>query len=178
MNELKTTTELDASIQATDLTAITNLTSAMINVSDAVVTNTTVTVNATPNQAVFATSNGIDWQKEARIQMMAECAYNVNRAYCQAIGDTSIAPWKDALSQTKEGYIKDVRSRLDNPLSPAGQHSLWMEHKIADGWKYGAIKDDENRLHPAMVAYDDLPQEQKVKDFLFQAVIDSLKGMK
>jgi hypothetical protein len=49
-----------------------------------------------------------------------------------------------------------------------------MEHKEKYGWVYGEVKDAEKKTHPCMVPYEKLPIEQRVKDYLFKAVIDSI----
>lgn len=43
-------------------------------------------------------------------------------------------------------------------------HEVWSENRIKDGWKYGERRDDEARLHPCLVPYDELPEEEKEYD--------------
>ena len=60
------------------------------------------------------------------------------------------------------------------PVSaPSASHESWLVEKRAAGWKYGPVKDAEAWTHPCVVPYDDLPQEQRAKDYLFQAVVRS-----
>jgi hypothetical protein len=53
-----------------------------------------------------------------------------------------------------------------------------MDQKIGDGWSYGKFKDPVARKHPCLVSYDLLPQEQKMKDHLFLAVVKALLPFK
>lgn len=50
-----------------------------------------------------------------------------------------------------------------------------MKEKIEDGWVYGDEKDTEKKTHPCLVPYEELPEFQKKKDALFQAIVDALK---
>ena len=43
--------------------------------------------------------------------------------------------------------------------------------KIADGWVYGKIKDAELKTHPCCVPYEQLPVEQRAKDYIFRAIV-------
>jgi hypothetical protein len=44
------------------------------------------------------------------------------------------------------------------------EHDRWMRDRIADGWSYGAERDDERKLHPSLVAYEDLSEDEREKD--------------
>jgi hypothetical protein len=46
----------------------------------------------------------------------------------------------------------------------------------SDLWKYGAIKRPEVLEHPCLVAWKDLPEEQRTKDELFLAIVRVLAG--
>ena len=50
-----------------------------------------------------------------------------------------------------------------------------MAEKEREGGKYGPVKDVEKREHPCFVAYDDLPQEHRVKDYLFTATVAAVR---
>jgi len=47
--------------------------------------------------------------------------------------------------------------------------------KKEQGWKLGPVKDLEKKEHPCFCPYGDLPLEQRVKDFLFAAIVETLK---
>ena len=50
-----------------------------------------------------------------------------------------------------------------------------MREKLNNGWVYGDEKNADKKEHPCMVLYNDLPEEQRMKDKLFKAVVDSFK---
>lgn len=54
-----------------------------------------------------------------------------------------------------------------NPLLEAmakNVHEIWAKERIQQGWKYGSKRDDNQKLHPCLIAYEDLPEEEKVFD--------------
>lgn len=54
-----------------------------------------------------------------------------------------------------------------NPLLEAmakNVHEIWAKERIAQGWTYGAKRDDTLKHHPCLVPYEDLPEEEKVYD--------------
>ena len=43
-------------------------------------------------------------------------------------------------------------------------HDLWAAQRLAQGWRYGPHRDDAKKLHPCLVAYDQLPDSEKEYD--------------
>lgn len=114
--------------------------------------------------------NGLDVIDIARV------TYEVNRAYCQSIGDNSFSEWGDAPDWQKSTNIRGVEFHIQNPsASPSASHESWLKQKEEEGWKYGPVKNPETKEHPCFVPYDQLPQEQRAKDYLFRQVVHSLK---
>ncbi len=110
-----------------------------------------------------------------KVEEIARVCHEVNRSYCTAIGDLSQAAWDDSPEWQRQSAINGVVFTLDHPdAKPSASHESWLAEKDRDGWKYGTIKDPEKKEHPCCVPYDDLPTEQKVKDYLFQAVVRAL----
>lgn len=106
---------------------------------------------------------------------IARVAHEINRAYCEALGDTSQPLWRDTPKWQKQSAVNGVVFHSDNPGAlPEESHENWMAHKLHDGWKYGPVKDAQKKEHPQLVLYTHLPVEQKAKDYLFRAVVRSL----
>lgn len=105
-----------------------------------------------------------------KIILLAQIAHEANLAYCRSIDDYSQPHWRDAPDWQKESAIQGVSGVLDG-ITPAQSHQNWMEHRAAEGWTYGEVKDVENKKHPCMVPYENLPAEQQLKDHLYGAVI-------
>ena len=43
-------------------------------------------------------------------------------------------------------------------------HEVWSAGRMADGWKYGAKRDDAEKTHPCLVPYEELPESEKEYD--------------
>ena len=109
------------------------------------------------------------------VEQIARLCHEVNRAYCQSIGDDSQPAWEAAPNWQRESAINGVRFHLENDVTPEQSHENWMREKAAAGWTYGPVKDPEKKQHPCMVPYAELPLEQRTKDYLFKAVVDTVK---
>ena len=107
----------------------------------------------------------------------AMVAHETTRAWCVVNGDETQPIWKNAASWQQESAIQAVTFHTDNPdASVSSSHYNWMAFKIADGWEYGVTKepDDNPPTHPCIVAFEDLPKHQQVKDALFQSVVHAI----
>lgn len=54
-----------------------------------------------------------------------------------------------------------------NPLLEAmakNVHEVWAQTRIAQGWQYGPKRNDTEKLHPMLIPYEDLPEEEMVYD--------------
>lgn len=107
---------------------------------------------------------------ERVIEACARAAYEVNRAYCLALGDDSQPPWESAA----EWQTTSVRNGVVGALAgntPEESHQAWLAEKGATGWKYGPVKDVEKREHPCFLPYVELPAAQRTKDTLFVGTV-------
>lgn len=103
---------------------------------------------------------------------VARLAHEVNRAYCVATGDTSQIAWEEAPDWQRHSAVNGVDFLRANPnAGPEASHENWMREKIRNGWVYGEIKNPDAKTHPCLVPFGDLPQSQRVKDFLFHAIV-------
>jgi hypothetical protein len=107
---------------------------------------------------------------------LARAAHEINRAYCAALGDMTTPSWEDAEQSQRDSILAGVDMHLANPdTTPEESHTAWFIAKQADGWVYAEVKDAAAKQHPCMVPYDELPRTQRVKDYLFSAVVRTLK---
>lgn len=105
---------------------------------------------------------------------VARACHEVNRAYCQALGDSSQPAWEDAPDWQKDSAMLGVELHMSGDHGPEASHASWMAQKVADGWVYGETKDPEKKTHPCLVPFEQLPKEQQAKDYLFRAVVLAL----
>lgn len=109
------------------------------------------------------------------VELAARLAHEANRAYCRSIGDTSQPAWDDAPEWQQTSAKMGVLHRLENPdAAPEDSHKSWLAVKEAEGWIWGPVKDPELKQHPCMVPYEQLPSEQRAKDYIFLAVTGTL----
>lgn len=115
--------------------------------------------------------------RKAQVEWVAEVCHQVNKAYCEALGDLTQVEWRLAPQWQKDSAVKGVELHFDNPDStPADSHKSWMAEKEAAGWVYGEVKDPDAKppTHPCLVPFEKLPKEQQAKDFIFRAVVKAL----
>lgn len=106
---------------------------------------------------------------------IAQVCHEANRAYCFVTGDASQKSWEEAEQWQRDSAVKGVEFAIANPSAPpSAQHESWVAQKVADGWKYGPVKDPEKKEHPCIIPYDGLPEFQQRKDSLFRAVVAAL----
>ena len=112
------------------------------------------------------------------VQQIGRVAHECNRAYCLSIGDTSQPSWDRAPEWQRVSAMKGVQFHwhsLERGIkpSPSASHESWLEEKRRDGWIWGAVKDPLKREHPCFVPYEELPSQQKMKDYLFASVVEA-----
>lgn len=132
------------------------------------------------NEVQETTQEMKDAQKQqdqfiAIVQIIASVAHGLNKRYCESLGDNSIPTWEEAPDWMVQSAIDGVGFHLMNPdATPDQSHKNWMAQKTRDGWVYGKEKNPELKMHPCMVKYDELPQHQRSKDYIFSATVHEL----
>lgn len=106
---------------------------------------------------------------------VAKVCHEVNKAYCESLGDMSQVEWDHAPEWQKDSALQGVKFHLSGDYGPEASHESWMKQKVNEGWVYGEVKDPEVKTHPCIVPFDQLPKEQQAKDFIFRQVVHSLK---
>lgn len=110
------------------------------------------------------------------IEQIAKICHDTNKSFCETIRDFSQPAWVDAPQWQKDSAIAGVKYHLENPdAGPEDSHNSWLKVKYAEGWIWGEVKDPENKIHPCMVPYSELPLDQKLKDYLFIAICEIFK---
>lgn len=108
------------------------------------------------------------------IEQVAKIAHNTCMEYALAIGEVMLE-WEAAPTWQKESCINGVKFHLAHPhAGPDASHNNWLEHKRADGWVWGPVKDTDKKEHPCFLPYAQLPDSQKVKDWLFKGVVTAI----
>lgn len=110
---------------------------------------------------------------------VAKICHEANKAYCQGLGDHSQPAWPIAPEWQRESAVKGVEFhlaalRIGAKPTPSASHESWMEEKRLDGWRWGEVKDPIAKTHPCFLPYDELPAEQRGKDYVFSAIVEAV----
>lgn len=113
------------------------------------------------------------------IEQTARICHEANRAYCQTLGDNSQPAWEDAPQWQRSSAIKGVEFHVAHLAagtepSPSASHDSWLNQKRDGGWRYGPVKDAEKKEHPCFLPYEKLPIDQRLKDYIFAAIVKAV----
>lgn len=109
---------------------------------------------------------------------IARVCHEANRAVQVIQGDPSIPvspPWDELDEETRQSAIDGVHNALGG-ANAEQSHENWCAFKRERGWVYGPVKDEQKKEHPLLVPYSELPEEQRLKDHLFGAIVRVLGG--
>jgi hypothetical protein len=109
------------------------------------------------------------------IELIARVCHEVNRVYCDIIGDTPLPPWTDLPIALQGSTLRGVDYVITHPEDTAAeQHAEWMRERLAAGWVHGDVKDSVAKTHPNLVPYEQLSAQQQAKDALFRGVVTAM----
>lgn len=106
------------------------------------------------------------------------------------LDNPSMVPWEELpehLRDSNRGAVEHIRAKLDAvgcdvtitndwdvqpfefsseelELMARMEHERWVEEKLREGWRYGPKRDDTKKIHPSLVPWSELSQEEKDKD--------------
>lgn len=75
----------------------------------------------------------------------------MNKQYTPSPADTSKIELPAELQPLIEEMAKNV-------------HEVWAQNRMAEGWTYGPVRNDDMKQTPCMVPYDELPDSEKEYD--------------
>jgi len=74
--------------------------------------------------------------------------------------------------KTDDIILRDEILALSELLAK-NTHEVWAQGRISDGWRYGEKRDDREKLHPCLVAYEELSEAEK--DYDRNTALETLK---
>jgi hypothetical protein len=114
-------------------------------------------------------------EMNAWVVLTARVCHEANRAIQLNIDADQAAPkWDMASHEQKKSMVEGVIKAI-NGATPEELHESWCDFKVKEGWKFGNEKSFENKTHPCLVPYNQLPPEQKLKDFVFSEIVQAFK---
>jgi hypothetical protein len=111
-----------------------------------------------------------------KVEDIAEACHEANRVLQRALDEPVNPPWVEAPEELRRSVVNGVENALRG-ATPEESHENWLKFKEAEGWSYGETKDFEARTHPCFAPYDELPEDQKVKDHLFTSIVRTLEPL-
>lgn len=114
--------------------------------------------------------------------LLAAMCHETNRLFCIAHNDNSHKHWEDCTAEEKAISINAIQELLltldfsgSNEVLGEATWRAWAKQKLAQGWKYGPIKNTRTKEHPCLIAnYEALPEFEKVKDYLYISTIRTI----
>lgn len=78
--------------------------------------------------------------------------------------DTPFGPYQPQVPSQEEMGKAAALMRDEVEAIAELNHDVWSAKRIAVGWRHGEKRDDDNKLHPCLVAYGHLPESEKAYD--------------
>jgi RyR domain len=108
-------------------------------------------------------------------QHLAKVAYEAMRAYNQTLGVYSEKPWDQLAEPEQNAHVQRVAYRLDNPGAPdAALHDQWVMQMFWAGWRWGEVRNQQDRTHPELMPFTTLPEVDQYREKLFAAIVRAM----
>lgn len=78
------------------------------------------------------------------------------------LADLLVVPEEHPKSMQEAEVLNSIEDGIE--ILAETEHDGWMKKKKADGWSLGTPRNDENRIHDALIFYKDMSEENKKKD--------------
>ena len=90
-------------------------------------------------------------------------AWNDSKNYLVTITSNSMKTYTPKPIDLSDVELTEDLNELREAIAE-NAHEVWAENRYAEGWRYGAQRNDELKLHPDMVPYSQLPEGEKEYD--------------
>ena len=89
-----------------------------------------------------------------------------NRSIIPEKWDKRDIAFKKQMIGVSSRYLK-----MEQLPTPEEAHDSWMKSYFKMGWKYGEERNVTLKTHPDLIAYSELPKDEKDKDAIFLALV-------
>ncbi len=106
------------------------------------------------------------------IESIAKAAHGALRGYCNFAGGHSEPSWNKSSPEHKGGLRHRVVLIMNDPkVTVVDLHEDWMAWKLAAGWKFDPVHNEEHKLHPCLRRFGELPHAYRAKQYIFRAAV-------
>lgn len=105
----------------------------------------------------------------ARFRFIARKIYEA-----QAQSEEGVIPWGDIDVATQDEFAREIQGIIRG-LTQRELHVSWLADARANGWAPGPPSIIE-RTHPAIVPWEELPDEDRSQPKLYRVLIDTQQG--
>lgn len=107
-----------------------------------------------------------------KIETLAGMVHEANRVYCHSIEQYDKEPWDMTPKIIQYSIEQGIKFLAANPdQTPEQMHENWFQYKLDEGWTYGTEVDVAEKKHNCMMPYAELPENEKLKDRIFHAIV-------
>lgn len=111
------------------------------------------------------------------LEHIAKVCHEANSALREILGEDPNPRYEDAPFEMRQSVVRGIMLRIEHPeTTPEAQHEAWRADYVRDGWTWGPVKDREAKTHPCLVPYAELPEGQRMKDYVYCAIVDAMKA--
>jgi len=112
------------------------------------------------------------------ILAFAQIVNRLVQGYRVATNQEPPADWAALADEDKKHIMDRVMFYLtEADVTVSSLHDAWAFSLFNEGWSFGEKHDVENKTHPMLVAYSDLPLIRRVEDTLFMQTIQTLSRL-
>jgi RyR domain len=107
---------------------------------------------------------------------LARLCHEADRVLCCMQGDARVSPWETLDEEIQDEVVAAVREVLEHPeLTDEARHARWLRQRRDAGWSYGPVRSIPSKTDPALLEYDALPSERRLRRTLFGAIVRILR---
>jgi hypothetical protein len=108
----------------------------------------------------------------AQLINIARLTHVVNNSLKQANGEDLMPEWDFLGDEDQNANMASVVAILNGDVTTADQeHNRWAAQKRADGWTYGMVRNNAEKIHPMLVPFEELDPIQQAKDLVRFAIV-------
>jgi hypothetical protein len=113
-------------------------------------------------------------QRDTEIELISKVCLDVI-SIMRFCDDLPIFPAHEMASEWFKAKINRWINRVINEnLTPEGLHGAWLDEKVAAGWVFGNMRNEQEKTDPFIRRYKELPSSRKKEYNVFVEIIKTM----